>query len=145
MKTYAAIFALLFAPACMAGTTKLDDFNSLSISTDKNRITTVAIVYSGNLQESVSIGNSIFEQSAVKFGRLCQGCEKTYFIPIPDASSTYGAQTFVIVYPQGPLNWSMQKLPISADLVKASGGNYFQLNDGHNRYEFKRGLLVKVK
>ena len=146
MKIYAAILTLLFAPACLAGTIPLNDLNALSISTDKNGITTVAIFYSGDLLESVSIGNSTFDQSAVKFERLCQGCEKAYLIPIPDASSTYGAQTFIVVYPQGPFNWSMQKLPISADLVKASPkSNYFVLDDGKNRYEFEQGLLVKVK
>lgn len=146
MKKYAAICALLFAPACLAGTIKLNDANTLSVSTDKNSITTVAIVYSGDLQESISIGNSTFDQSAVKSERLCQGCEKAYLIPIPDASSTYGAQTFVVVYPEGPFNWSMQKLPISADLVKpAPKSSYYLLDDGQNRYEFKQGLLIKVK
>lgn len=136
---------LAAAPLAGAHTITLGEQYHLVIASRAD-LTTVALSQQGELQEAVSIGNSLFDARDIRHERLCNGCEKAYLIPVPDASSTYGATAYIVAYPQGH-SWVLSKLPMDRlELVKAPAkADYFLLENEGLRYTFEQGMLRRAK
>lgn len=145
ISAFLLLAALAAAPLARAHTITLGDQYHLVIASRAD-LTTVALSQQGELQEAVSVGNSLFDARDVRHERFCNGCEKSYLIPVPDASSTYGATAYIVAYPNGH-GWVLSKLPMDRlELVKAPAkADYFLLENEGQRYTFDQGMLRPSK
>jgi|GEM_PF-4779595 len=145
ISAFLLLAALAAAPLAGAHTITLGDQYHLVIASRAD-LTTVALSQQGQLQEAVSIGNSLFDARDIRHERFCKGCEKAYLIPVPDASSTYGATSYVVAYSDGD-NWILAKLPMDrVEVVKASAkADHYLLQAEGQRYTFEQGMLLRTK
>lgn len=79
---------------------RLDDLNSLVVRReDGDRTVVVQIVFAERVVKSFRIGNALVARALVEAVNLDPGnSDPKYLIRIPDRSSTFGAETGIIVY-----------------------------------------------
>src|SRR5438105_1795204 len=99
--------AMLLAAPVSAETLPLSGGDDLTISFDApSQVATVSL---GGM--SISVGNALEPPSPQPF-TSCAGCPQVYLVTIPDASSTYGALTGIVVWPRGLVPWwTLSTLP----------------------------------
>lgn len=93
--------------ACSSGNViqqiRLDELNSLVVRhKNESHAVVVELVYGDEIVQSYTVSNGMAETDLIQAVHLdTSSADKEYLIRIPDRSSTYGAETGVIVYHLG--------------------------------------------
>ena len=135
--------ALSGAAPASAETLHLSGGTDLVIGFDE-QAQTATVAVSGT---SIGIGNAL-EPLAPQSLTFCSGCPTSYLVVISDASSTYGAETGIIVWPRGPVPWwSLAIVPLDQFSIVEAKPELSQIEDmaTHERYSFRDGFFVKAK
>lgn len=130
----------------------LGEGTMLRIGDSADRALTVTLLTEGRVSEAYTLGNAITDAASIKQVKLCAECEKAYYIPAFDRSSTFGATTGILVWKDSW--WRLSVLPFSTAKVEDSDGDGvseivdYEIGGGQERktiYTFDYGLLVKRK
>ena len=153
-----AVISLMLVSAPVLGQDRLDvrlegdvGYTLAIAQNDEKGETEISLGQYGVNVQTLTIGNAAFQKDAIQTVRFCAGCDPVVFIPAYDRSSTYGAETAVLVWSQGGA-WSMSILPFQRTAVRDDDGDgVFVLQDewpedrgGIRRYEFSYGMLSEA-
>jgi hypothetical protein len=120
----------------------------MSFSVEQEELT-VRVVLKQNGKEllSVGVGNAGLEPEAIEQVKFCADCDPAYFIPVYDASSTYGAITGVLAWSSGTW-WSLSILPLIRPAVEDPDGDgiyalvdYIPRSNERELYDFQNGFI----
>lgn len=144
--------SIAVAEARFAKSFDLGERTTLRIGDGADRTLTVTLLTEGRVSEAYTLGNAITDAASIKQVKLCAECEKAYYIPAFDRSSTFGATTGILVWKDSW--WRLSVLPFSSAKVEDSDGDGvseivdYEVGGGQERktiYNFDYGLLVKRK
>lgn len=112
---------------------------------------TIRLTYGDQLVQAVTVGNATVAPGTVKKARLCAGCPVSLFVPAYDLTSTYGAVTGIVAWPDGGL-WNLSILPLSRPHLRSTGMGHYEIVDTRrvdgqtreSRYRFTSGFLAPI-
>ena len=100
---------------------------------------------------NVSIGHAGFIEENVLRVRFCADCPEVYFLEVWNASSTFGAQTGIAVWPRAGRWWELTILPLVRPRVEDADGDSISTvvetipKDHKVNYTFRDGLLLPLE
>jgi hypothetical protein len=127
-------------------TIPLSDNCVLKINESPNQSLTIGLYQYGNLTKSISIGNANTKDELIVPTRFDSKGGKYYFITAYDRSSTYGAQTNIVLWENGA-TWEMISAPfIRGFLEDRDKDGVFEIVERYPKdrvFAFDNGLFVE--
>ncbi len=128
--------------------TLTNDFQ-FNIQENENYSLRLTLSQGNKIQERLIIENANTKLKLIQKEKLCKDCKYIYFITAYDRSSTYGAQTNIILW-QLNQTWKVFKTPFArGSLEKNSNGEYEIIErwpyPKKTTYHFEQGKLIEIK
>ncbi len=125
-----------------------NDFQ-FNIQENKNHSLILTLSQGNKIQERLIIENANTKLKYIQKEKLCKECKGIYFITAYDRSSTYGAQTSIILW-QLNQTWKVFKAPFTrASLEKTINDEYKIIEHWpypkKTIYHFEQGKLIEIK
>ena len=121
-----------------------------TLSVEKEELAVRVAIKQGNTEWlSVGVGNAGIDPEAIELVKFCADCDPAYFLPVYDASSTYGAVTGVLAWSNGSW-WSLSILPMVRPYVEDQDGDGVHSlidslpNGTEVEFVFRDGLLSEA-
>jgi len=128
--------------------TLTNDFQ-FNIQENENYSLRLTLSQGNKIQERLIIENANTNMKLIQKEKLCKDCKYIYFITAYDRSSTYGAQTNIILW-QLNQTWKVFKTPFARGFLKKNSNGEYEITERwpypkKTTYHFEQGKLIEIK